>query len=63
MAGQDFYATAVDLVVKNNNPSISYIQRMLNISYNTAADYMEKMEATGIVSAPNQEGKRTVLKK
>ncbi|MBO4746185.1 MAG: hypothetical protein J5613_03920 [Alphaproteobacteria bacterium] len=63
MADQDLYAQAVDLVVKNNKPSISYIQRMLCISYNTAANYIEQMEAAGIVSAPNKEGKRTVLKK
>lgn len=63
MAAQDLYTQAIDLVIKNNNPTISYVQRALEISYNQAANYIEQMEDAGIVSAPNKEGKRTILKK
>ena len=60
---EELYKKAVDLVVTNNRPTISYIQRMLAIGYNKAALFIERMEAEKIVSAPNAEGKRTLLKK
>ncbi|ACT69605.1 cell division protein FtsK [Neorickettsia risticii str. Illinois] len=62
--GDDFgslYAQAVEIVRKDNKVSISYIQRRLSIGYNKAAKLVEKMEEEGIVSPPNNAGKRTLL--
>ena len=59
----DLFDRAVDLVISENRPSISYIQRRLNIGYNRAANLIERMEKEGIVSKPTVNGKRQVLSK
>ena len=57
------YGKAVDIVVKQQRVSTSYIQRYLQIGYNRAARIIEKMEEDGIISEANNAGKRHVLKK
>ena len=59
----DLYSKAVDLVIKQQKISTSYIQRYLQIGYNRAARIVEKMEEDGIISEANNAGKRHVLKK
>ncbi len=59
----DLYSKAVDIVVKQQKVSTSYIQRYLQIGYNRAARIVEKMEEEGIISEANNAGKRHVLKK
>ena len=59
----DLYGKAVDIVVKQQKVSTSYIQRYLQIGYNRAARIIEKMEEEGIISEANNAGKRQVLKK
>ena len=59
--GNELYDKAVQLVTTENRPSISYLQRRLNIGYNRAANLIEKMEQEGVVSKPNSMGKRRVL--
>ncbi len=59
----DLYGKAVDIVVKQQKVSTSYIQRYLQIGYNRAARIVEKMEEDGIISEANNAGKRHVLKK
>ncbi len=59
----DFYNKAVDIVIKQQKVSTSYIQRYLQIGYNRAARIVEKMEEDGIISEANNAGKRHVLKK
>ena len=59
----DFYGKAVDIVIKQQKVSTSYIQRYLQIGYNRAAKIVEKMEEDGIISEANNAGKRHVLKK
>ncbi len=59
----DFYGKAVDIVIKQQKVSTSYIQRYLQIGYNRAARIVEKMEEDGIISEANNAGKRHVLKK
>ena len=59
----DLYSKAVDIVVKQQKVSTSYIQRYLQIGYNRAARIVEKMEEDGIISEANNSGKRHVLKK
>jgi S-DNA-T family DNA segregation ATPase FtsK/SpoIIIE len=58
---QDLYKQAVAIVKRDKKPSISYVQRQLRIGYNRAAILIEKMEAEGIISAPNISGKREIL--
>ncbi len=59
--GDARYQRAVQIVIRDNKPTTSYIQRKLNIGYNSAAKLIERMEQDGIVSAPNHQGKRTLL--
>ena len=54
---------AVDIVVKQQRVSTSYIQRYLQIGYNRAARIIEKMEEEGVITEANNAGKRHVLKK
>ena len=60
-AGQDPYDQAVAIVLRDRKASTSYIQRRLQIGYNRAASIMERMEAEGVVGAPNHAGKREIL--
>ena len=57
----DLYEQAKQYVIRDKKPTISYIQRRLSIGYNKAAGFMERMEADGIVSAPDANGKRQLL--
>ncbi len=59
----ELYGKAVDIVVKQQKVSTSYIQRYLQIGYNRAARIVEKMEEDGIISEASSAGKRQVLKK
>jgi len=58
---KELYQRAKEIVIRDNNPRISYIQRRLSIGYNKAATLIEKMERDGIVSAEDENGKRRVL--
>lgn len=57
----DLYQRAVSIVRQEGKASTSFIQRMLKIGYNRAADIMDRMEKEGIVSTANHVGKREVL--
>ncbi len=57
------YDQAVELVIRSQRPSSSYVQRNFGIGYNRAANLIESMERAGIVSKPNAAGKREVLVK
>jgi S-DNA-T family DNA segregation ATPase FtsK/SpoIIIE len=50
-------------VCEEGKASTSFLQRQLKIGYNRAADLIDKMEADGIIGAPNHVGKREVLTK
>jgi S-DNA-T family DNA segregation ATPase FtsK/SpoIIIE len=58
---ESFYQKALDLITREKKVSISYIQRQLRIGYNKAATIVEKMEKEGIITEPNQQGKREIL--
>jgi S-DNA-T family DNA segregation ATPase FtsK/SpoIIIE len=60
-SGDDVYDQAIDVVLRDRRPTTSYLQRRLGIGYNRAASLIERMEADGIISAPNRTGKREVL--
>ncbi|WP_174875127.1 DNA translocase FtsK [Vogesella oryzae] len=55
------YDEAVAIVLKTRKASISSVQRQLRIGYNRAARLIEQMEASGIVSAMETNGNRSVL--
>ena len=57
----DLYAQAVEIVRTDQKTSISYIQRKLRIGYNKAANLIERMETEGILSSPDQTGKRIIV--
>ena len=59
----ELYNKAVEIVVKQQKVSTSYIQRYLQIGYNRAARIVEKMEEDGIITEANNAGKRDVIKK
>ena len=59
----ELYNKAVEIIVKQQKVSTSFIQRYLQIGYNRAARIVEKMEEDGIITEANNAGKRHVLKK
>jgi len=59
----ELYSKAIEVVIKQQKVSTSYIQRYLQIGYNRAARIIEKMEEDGIISEANNSGKRHVLQK
>ena len=59
----ELYSKAVEIVLENQKVSTSFIQRYLQIGYNRAARIVEKMEKDGIITEPNNSGKREVLRK
>ncbi|WP_035691428.1 DNA translocase FtsK [Azospirillum halopraeferens] len=61
VSADDLYLQAVNLVVREQKVSVSFIQRQLQIGYNRAARLVERMEQERVVSAANHQGKRDVL--
>ncbi|ESQ90103.1 hypothetical protein ABAC460_10070 [Asticcacaulis sp. AC460] len=57
----DLYNKAVFAVTNDRKASTSFIQRRLQISYNSAAELMERMEKNGVVTAADHVGKRDIL--
>ena len=60
--GDDLYQQALKVVLDKKRPTTSYIQRRLRIGYNKAASLIEQMEKEGVISPPNSQGKREILK-
>ncbi len=59
-SGGDLYDQAVQVVLRDQKASTSYIQRRLQIGYNRAASLMERMEMEGLVGPANHAGKREI---
>jgi DNA segregation ATPase FtsK/SpoIIIE, S-DNA-T family len=59
--GDDLYARATAIVLRDQKASTSYLQRRMSIGYNRAADLIERMENEGLISPPSGVGKRFVL--
>lgn len=55
------YNEAVALVLADQKPSTSYIQRRLRVSYSTASALMLRMEQASIVTPPSVLGKREIV--
>lgn len=60
--GDALYNQAVELVMREDKASTSFIQRHLQIGYNKAAGIIELLEKNGVVSQANHVGKREVLR-
>ncbi len=60
-AKDPLFDEAVAIVLRTQKATISSIQRHLRIGYNKAATLVDQMEAEGIVSAADTNGKRTIL--
>lgn len=58
---QALYDQAVALVRRDGKASISYIQRRLQLGFNTASGLVERMQRERIVGAPNAAGKREII--
>jgi S-DNA-T family DNA segregation ATPase FtsK/SpoIIIE len=58
---EELYRQAVEIVLRDNKASTSYIQRMLRIGYNRAANLIDRMEREGIISKATATGKREIL--
>ena len=56
------YRRAVQLVVENRKASTSWLQRQLGVGYNTAAKWVERMEADGFVGPANHVGRRDIYR-
>ncbi len=57
----EMFDEALNIIKEGGNPTISYIQRRLKIGYNRAARIVEQMEKKGILSKPDDRGKREIL--
>ncbi|MEM1370952.1 MAG: DNA translocase FtsK [Pseudomonadota bacterium] len=57
----DRYDEALALVVSAQRVSTSYVQRRLAVSFNKAANLIDRLEEAGVVSTPDERGRRTVL--
>ena len=57
----ELYQAALDIIRSEGKASTSFLQRKLQIGYNTAARIIDMMEADGIVSKANHVGKTDVL--
>lgn len=55
------YDQAVEFVTRTRKVSISSVQRQLRVGYNRAARMVETMEATGVVTQAEENGRREVL--
>lgn len=57
----DLFHEAIQIVIRDQKASISYLQRRLSIGYNRAATIIERMEEENIISPPGAGGKREIL--
>lgn len=57
----ELYEEAKKIVLTERKTSISYIQRRLQIGYNRAANIVEQLQQTGILSPPDNKGNREII--
>ena len=58
---EDILWQAAEIIITDRKPSISYLQRKLNIGYNNAAKLMEELEKHGVVGPQPRSGSREIL--
>lgn len=57
----ELYNQAVDLVIREQKASTSFLQRYFKIGYNRAATIIEQMETYNVISPANHVGRREIL--
>jgi S-DNA-T family DNA segregation ATPase FtsK/SpoIIIE len=57
----ELYEEAKQIILNEGKTSISYLQRRLQIGYNRAANIIEQLEFSGVLSSPNSKGQREIL--
>lgn len=57
----ELYDEALEIIMRNQKASISFLQRKLKIGYNRAARIMEEMEERGVVSSEGDLKARKIL--
>ncbi len=63
LSDDELYQKAIALVMETGRTSSSFVQRNFSIGYNKAANIVERMEKDGILSAPDNTGKRKIIKR
>ena len=56
------YHQACQIVFENQKASGSWLQRQMGVGYNTAAKWIERMEADGFVGPANHVGRRDIYR-
>jgi S-DNA-T family DNA segregation ATPase FtsK/SpoIIIE len=56
------YRQACQIVFESQKASTSWLQRQMGVGYNTAAKWIEKMEADGFVGPANHVGRREIYR-
>jgi len=62
-SGDELYDKAVDIVLREQKASTSFLQRHLQLGYNKAATLIERMEKEGLISQATATGKREIYGK
>ncbi len=57
----DILRQALEIIITDRRPTVSYLQRRLGIGYNKAATLIEKLEKHGIISPPDSRKNRQIL--
>ncbi|EIQ9544211.1 cell division protein FtsK [Campylobacter coli] len=57
----ELYENAKRVILSDGKTSISYLQRKLNIGYNRAANIIDQLTESGVLSEPNSKGQREIL--
>ncbi|HED6758142.1 TPA: cell division protein FtsK [Campylobacter coli] len=57
----ELYEDAKRVILSDRKTSISYLQRKLNIGYNRAANIIDQLTESGVLSEPNTKGQREIL--
>ena len=56
------YRQACQIVFESQKASTSWLQRQMTVGYNTAAKWIDRMEADGFVGPANHVGRREVYR-
>lgn len=62
LTGDDLYRQAVETVMSERKASPSRVQRIMDVPYGVAADFLARMEKEGLVSPADEIGKRVILR-
>ena len=61
-ADEKLYQAAVELVLHERLASTSFLQRIMGVRFRTAKALLERMEHEGVITKPDNDGKRKILR-